>query len=223
VIKIRTSIIPVCLITITWLFGGTVRALGQEANPTPTDTPIPLPVAILSPLPGQAVQGDFPIQANTSTPGYKNAELSFRYAGDPGQSWFLIAQIDTPVSNGKLADWDTSVLSDGNYTLQLSVTKEDGSREVAQVENIRVRNYTAVETDTPTPSLTPVPGKPPTQTLTPTTTTTSVFATPTPLPSNPIQLSTSDLLSGLLRGALGIFSLFAIFGLLALIRKSLRS
>ncbi|RPI31214.1 MAG: hypothetical protein EHM70_12000, partial [Chloroflexota bacterium] len=161
-------------------------------------------VAILSPLSGQALRGSVPVIGNTLVEGFQSAELSFAYDGDATHTWFWIADLAEPVADARLADWDTSTLTDGNYALRLMVTRLDGSHFSATMTGLRVRNYTPIETETLTPSLTSVPGitPVPTATLTPIPTLTPILPTPTLLPANPAQVSPRDIQESLLRGVL---------------------
>lgn len=194
------------------------RALASE-TPTPTATPS---VSIESPAAGQALQGSVAILGNTAVEGFASAELSFGYTQDSTGTWFLIQSYDQPIANGTLAQWDTTTISDGGYDLKLSVTLHDGRKSEKTTRGLRVRNYTAIETDTPTPvtpSATPLPGAP---TSTPTRTPTPILPTGTPLPTNPAQLSTTALTDSLGKGALAVFGLFATLGLYALVRHRRR-
>src|SRR5512143_2183563 len=76
----------------------------QTGNATAT----PVPVAILSPLPGQALQGNVSISGNTAIAGFRSAELDFGYSGDATNTWFLIAESEETVDNDVLAQWDTT-------------------------------------------------------------------------------------------------------------------
>jgi hypothetical protein len=171
----------------------------------PADIPLPQAtqpdlVVINTPLPGQALQGDILITGNTSVTGFVACEISFGYTGDPTVTWFLIQRSTLPVENGLLTHWDTTTITDGDYTLQVVVYYEDGSLVTLTVPGLRVRNYSPVETDTPTPlppSATPGPGSPvpPTATLAPTIipSATPLPPTPTPLPTNPASISRDDI------------------------------
>ena len=64
-------------------------------------------------------------------------------------NWFLIQYSYEPVENGTLAVWDTSTIADGNYHLRIKVLLTDGRTRETIVSQLRVRNYTAVETSTP--------------------------------------------------------------------------
>jgi hypothetical protein len=207
-------------------------AAGIVANSSPisltqvTASATPEPGAvILSPFPGQALQGLVPIKGNTAENGFTSAELEFSYTHDPTHTWFLINETDQSVTNGLLAQWDTTTLTDEIYDLRLTVLLNDGRRDSITVSGLRVRNYSPIETDTPTPvtpTSTTVPGDTPVPTKTPTPTVTPVPPTFTPLPPNPAQLSTQDITSSLGKGALvmlGMFAMMAIYYLVSLARK----
>jgi len=187
-------------------------------------TPVP-DVVIVAPQPGQALQGVVAIMGHTSLSGFRSAEVLFGYANDPSQTWFFIAESTTPVDAGLLAEWDTSTLTDGNYTLRLVVYRTDGSRVVVIVPGLRVRNYSPVETSTPTPlstptaSATPLPGSDTKSTQPALPSATTIPPTITPLPTNPAELSQHDISNNLMRGAAGTGIALATLGLYLVIRK----
>jgi len=188
----------------------------QTGTPTPTPTPI---VSIQSPAAGKALQGNVAILGNTAVEDFASANLYFGYTQDPTGTWFLIQSFDQPIANGALAQWDTTTITDGTYDLKLSVLLRDGDQVDKIIPALRVRNYTAIETDTPTPvtpTATPLPGAP---TSTPTRSPTPILPTGTPLPANPAQLSTMALMDSLGKGALLVFGLFAVLGLYVLLRQ----
>ncbi len=84
--------------------------------------------------------------------GFSSAELLFSYADNPTGTWFLIQSISELPVDGPLAQWDTTTISDGSYTLRLVIRLADGSEIEQSVAGLRVRNYTPIETETPTPS-----------------------------------------------------------------------
>ncbi len=110
-----------------------------------------------SPRPGQVLQSMVEITGSTGVSDFKSAELSFAYDVDLPDTWFWLADLPDPVSEGSLAGWDTTDLTDGNYRLRLSVTQIDGSIQVVDVRGLRVRNDTPVETDTAQPVETAAP------------------------------------------------------------------
>jgi hypothetical protein len=151
--------------------------------------------------------------------GFRSAELSFNYDQDPRQTWFLIARFDEPVED-RLADWDTTVLTDGEYALRLQVELEDGKRFEATVPGLRVRNYSPVETDTPAPTPSPPPGETPAPSPSPLPTETARPPTPTPLPPNPASISGQDIQGSLLKGALAAVGGLAMLGLYGSLRSA---
>lgn len=190
----------------------------QQDEPTST----PSQVGIIFPAPGDALQGSVPISANIAAEGFLRAELTFAYADDAAKTWFLIFETDQPTRDGELTQWDTTTLTDGQYTLRLSVTLEDGSQLFATVQNLRVRNYTPIETNTPAPTETPVPGDTPIPTPTPTPTITPIPPTSTALPPNPAELTSQDITLSLGKGALGATAMLVLLGLYAAVRNAIR-
>jgi hypothetical protein len=174
-------------------------------------------VMIQSPKPGQTLQGSVPVVVNTTTEGFKSAELNFSYANDTSGTWFLIYQGIQPVTGTMLVLWDTSTITDGDYTLRMVVNFTDGSQQTALVSDVRVRNYTPIETNTPlplqptasrAPAVTPQPTIPPTgKPIQPTTVPTSTK------PANPAEIGQQDVLQNIATGILVVVGLF-ILGLL---------
>ena len=186
----------------------------------PSSTSLPgmetQPVFIKSPQPGQALQGIITIIGNIPADSFQNAELSFSYINNPTNTWFLIQSINEHVDNGTIAEWDTTTITDGTYHLRLTILTEDSKPIVIEVSNLRVRNYTPIETHTPTPvtpTATPVPGASPTPTESP------IPPSTTPLPKNPAQLSTGDITLGFGKGILATIGVFALIGLYVVVRK----
>jgi hypothetical protein len=133
--------------------------------------------------------GNIEVSVNTAVEGFVSAELLFGYTNNPTNTWFLISQSDAPIENGVLTNWDTTVISDGNYDLKLTVSLQDSTQISTVIPGVRVRNYSPIEPDTPTPitpTLTQVPGDTPMPTITPTPTITPIPPTPTPLPTIPL-------------------------------------
>ena len=192
----------VLLLLLTWL---------SRASLVSAQAPGPQ-VSIRSPQAGEALQGQVTITGSSNVAGFASAEVSFAYANDPTGTWFLITSSGQPMAQGTLAVWDTMTITDGLYTLRLRVKLGDGSYIDAIVPDLRVRNYTPVETSTPTAApvhATPVPNA--IATVTP-------YPTPTALPSNPAALSPSRIYASLGYGALIVAALFLLFGLYARLR-----
>jgi hypothetical protein len=187
----------------------TTTEAGSLLTETPPATPF---VTILSPVSGQALQGNVPVAGSLAVPGFSSAELLFSYADNPTSTWFLIQNITGIREGSPLAQWDTTTISDGTYTLRLVVRLDDGSEIEQNVTGLRVRNYTPIETETPTPvtpTIAPVLVGTPTATLTPT----PLPPTPTPFPPNPAQLTSQQYREGFGKGALAVLGFFALMGL----------
>ena len=169
--------------------------------------------AILSPQQGEVLQGVVTIRGSSNAAGFLSSEVDFAYSGDATGTWFLIASGGQPVDLDTLAAWDTTRITDGNYDLRLRVTLGDKTHMDAIVTNLRVRNYTPVETPTPAPTAIQ-PTLTPTETLTPTP-----FPTPTSLPLNPAVLTTKDISTSLAYGSLGAVIFIVVFGIYLWLRR----
>jgi len=163
--------------------------------------------AIVAPRRGDVLQGVVAISGSNDVAGFVSAEVSFTYADDPTGTWFLIAMNSQPVFNERLATWDTTVITDGDYVLRLRVYLTDGSSREAFISGLRVRNYTPV--DSPTPMVL-APEATPHSTITPTAT---PFPTPTALPRNPAALAPTDVSASILYGGMAAILTFVIIGI----------
>jgi hypothetical protein len=183
---------------------------------------------ISSPAPGSILRGLVDILGTSAVDGFFSAELSFAYASDPAQTWFLITSLDVPTSDGLLAQWDTNLVTDGDYDLRLRVTLQDGTTLETFVTGLRIRNLTPTETATPSPTFTPVPtltpefDETPVPTLAPTLPappTATRKPSPTPLPPNPAAVTQPEITSSLTRGLLAAFLAFIVIGLFLRLRR----
>ena len=111
------------------------------------------------------------------------------------------------------------LLEAGTYDLRITVHLEDGRQSVSIIPDLRVRNYTPIETNTPTLTSTPLPGDTPDPTSTKTPPNTQVPLTNTPFPVNPAQLSNSDLTHSLVIGALITFAGFLLIGFYVILKR----
>jgi hypothetical protein len=145
---------------------------------------------------------------------FQSAEVSFSYEGDAGNTWYLIQQSSDPVKDGTLAVWDTSTIADGSYRLRVSVILSDNRTAEVVIPNLRVRNYSTVETATP--------GLPADLTEQPTqikpTSTVAVYVTPTSLPDNPVQVTSLKLAFSLVQGAAFAVVCFILLGIYLALR-----
>jgi hypothetical protein len=173
---------------------------------------------ISSPVPGQAVQGAMVIRGTNSVAGFQSYEIDFSYSTDIAQTWFLIQESTLPVQDGVLAVWDTTIITDGVYNLRLVITRTGGEPVEMQVADLRVHNYTPIETDNYIGTKLNVTTAQEIQTVTPSPKATSTLAdnslpsTPTPLPTNPAQVTSSLVLQAFGKGiafTIGIFSILS--------------
>jgi hypothetical protein len=193
-------------------------------------TPQP-PVAITAPGTGAALQGVVTVQGTSAVDGFQEADISFAYADNPTHIWFPLAHLDKPSGAGALASWDTTTITDGDYVLRLRVFLADGTVQTVQVNGLRVRNYTPIETREPTLTLTATHAAAMTsathlstpQPATVTPSATHLAGTPTALPTNPAQITFRAVGGSLAQGAVAAFGLFVglgfYLGLKALWRK----
>ena len=179
-------------------------------------------IRITSPVSGATLRGLVDISGTTAVDGFFSAELSFAYASSLTPTWFLIASINQPLSDGLLAQWDTNLITDGDYDLRLRVTLQDGSVLDSVVNGLRIRNLTPTETITSVPTITPefyetaAPTSPPTFTPVPTATR---RPTPTPLPPNPAAVTQPEITSSLICGLIIAFLVFVVIGFLLRLRR----
>jgi hypothetical protein len=114
---------------------------------------------ITSPLEGGILSGLVPITGTATHPQFQRYELSFAYSPNPTDTWFpLQPPAATQVVNEIIGRWDTTLISDGVYTLRLRVYFSDTAYLEAFVPNIRVQNTAPTQ---PAPAATPATGTPP--------------------------------------------------------------
>lgn len=171
---------------------------------------------VSAPIPGEVLQGAVTITGSSEVPGFVSAELAFAYSDDATGTWFPIATLTQPVTFGPLAVWDTTGISDGNYTLRLRVQLADGTHLETLVQGLRVRNYSPIETPTPLPV---APQATSTNTPEPTYT---PYPTPTSLPRNPAVVAPADLSSSIIYGGTATCVLFAIIGIYLWLRRKFK-
>jgi len=206
-------------LTLVLTFIPTLRAIAQSG-----DSP---GAGISAPSLGSPLKGLVTIEGTTAIDGFLSWEITFSYAGDTTGSWFLIAEGDQTITQGELAQWDTNTITDGNYNMRLTIFLEGGRREHFLVTDLRVRNYSPIETVTPTPTLTSTPyTETPRPSMTATVTQlpseTPIPDTPTPLPTNPVIITQNDITNSLTRGAAGAAAAFVLVGLYWSIKRILR-
>jgi hypothetical protein len=206
-----------------WLSAGFLAlALILSQRPVQAQTSI----RITAPASGDVLQGLVNIMGTSAADGFLSSELAFAFASDTTSTWFLIYQTDSPVTDGLLAAWDTSLVTDGDYNLRLRVTLQDGTILESLVTGLRIRNQ--ISTETPAPTSTPEPTAttevflpatplPPTPQAAPTST---HLPTPTPLPANPASLTDSQIYAFLLRAILATLLAFLVIAIILRFRRS---
>lgn len=179
-------------------------------------------ITITAPQTGKVVQGLVVVTGSVTVLGFSSYELSFAYKDDPTNTWFTIQTSSNPVVEGELGIWDTTVLTDGDYSLRLKVFLLDGSSRETIITDLLVRNYTAMPTATITPTATLVAQfvVPTAQLVAPVPATATVsLSTPTPFPPNPVGLGNLSIAGALARGATLALLLFLGFGILLRLRR----
>ena len=109
--------------------------------------------AITTPESGSAIQGKVDVSGYIKSTNFARYDLDFSHSPGPEEGWFNIKTSDNNPPDGLLGVWDTSSISDGNYRLRLTVYYKDSTKAEYFTEEIRVRNYTPIETDTPAPGV----------------------------------------------------------------------
>jgi len=179
-------------------------------------------LVLISPKAGQIVQGLVIVTGTVTVLGFSSYELSFAYLDDPTGTWFTLQNSSLPVFEGELGAWDTTTLTDGDYSLRLRAFLLDGSVQETAVSDLHVRNYTAVPTPTPTATATPFAQiLPPTaQLLAPEiASVTPSHPTPTPFPPNPAGLEIPSIPWAVGRGAALALLLILGVGLILRLRR----
>jgi hypothetical protein len=147
------------ILALAFLRPGGVRAQDQGV------------AVITSPLEGAILSGLVPVTGTATHPEFQRYELSFAYSPNPTDTWFpLQPPAVTQVVNEIIGRWDTTLISDGVYTLRLRVYFSDTAYLEAFVPNIRVQNSAPTQ---PPPAATPGSPTPPDVDIT-------LPATPTP-------------------------------------------
>lgn len=113
--------------------------------------------AITSPEAGSAVQGKVEIKGYVKATDFAGYELDFSNASSTGSGWFPIQASDQNPTDGSLGFWDTNSITDGNYRIRLTVHYKNAGQAEVYVEDIRVRNYSPMETNTPAAGSTAIP------------------------------------------------------------------
>jgi hypothetical protein len=129
-------------------------------------------VFINEPAPGSSIYGIVPVVGTVQLPNFERYEVQYGIGGNPqGWGWVSGPHL-AQVRDGLLAEWDTTHLAPGLYTLLITAF----DREQHRIET-RVQVYVAAPTETPTPVWSPTPTATP---MPPPTFTPLPVLTPTP-------------------------------------------
>jgi hypothetical protein len=171
--------------------------------------PLAQQVIVDTPRPGEAVQGQVTIAGNVDLEGFQSYEVSFAYQRDDTNTWFLIGKGDQIVRGGTLATWDTTTITDGQYRIRVRVYLSEGRMAETIVQQVRVRNYTPIETSTPVPQ--GAVGSQKTITAPGDYTPSGVKGQDT-VPANPLEISSDKLQHSFLLGGIVAIGLFILLG-----------
>jgi hypothetical protein len=163
----------ILILAALWLFqfSGVMAAPRQQGQD----------IGIITNPPSNAiVRGAVQITGSADHPAFQFYIIEFSPEPVSGNQWQIIGNIhETPVINGVLENWDTTLIPDGSYTLRLRVVRLDGNYTEFFSQQVVVGNALPQPTDTPasTPTLQP---------LIPTVTPTDLPPTPTIVIEQPI-------------------------------------
>lgn len=176
-------------------------------------------VRILSPKSGDVLQGNVVITGTVTGVGLQYAEISFQFQDtENSDEWFLISRIDNSVIDDDLISWDTSSIADGNYRLLVKGFYEDGHQLQAISDQLRIRNYTPIETKTADEILT-TPVITSESVVITSTSTPPILSTATNMPSNNLSLEMNDLFASATTGAVIGILVLIVLGVWLIIRR----
>lgn len=165
-------------------------------------------INISYPEDGNVVEGIVEIRGNIPVEGFTSAKLSYAYAGENEDNWFLIANIERPIQDEVLGVWDTTTITDGQYQIRLRVKDISGEKRDVIVTGIQVANYSRSEPG--------VDDKGTTASVYPSAIVTEDLSIPSPtiLPANPATITAAELrgtaFTGLMMG-LGLVILVVLW------------
>ena len=190
-------------------------------------------VQITSPEMNAEIRGLVPVIGSAVVPNFQFYKVEYGVGPNPS-AWAVIGELhETPVLNGQLIVWDTTVLPDGVYTLKLQAVKQDGNWEEFYVRQLSIVN--THPTPTTTPTITPTSEATPTRIPTPETTATLQIiaphaplsmptATPTlsrPSQRQPLPVDPKAWGQALLTGGMAMGAIFVLVGIVFGLRRLL--
>ncbi len=114
---------------------------------------------ITSPTEGQALSGLVTISGSANHPEFARWELAYGPDPNPNDAWQPFAEGKTPVDNGTIGTWNTSVVADGQYALRLRVIRKDSNYSESFVRGLKVSNSGPVGTPTSIPPASTFPAE----------------------------------------------------------------
>lgn len=175
-------------------------------------------VRILSPQKDEVLQGKIDIIGTVTGIGFQYAELSFRFQNSESGTWFLISQIGEPKIDELLSNWDTSTIVDGDYELKIQAYYEDGHTIESILGNLRIRNYSTIETVTPTKIQSQlIESTKILSEITESLSTKKLYATP--MPKNELEIELQEITVYAMRGAVIGILVLIIIGIWLIIRR----
>lgn len=132
----------------------TIEPTSTNTPFVPTDTPVTAPVqnipvnpacpspqsVLTAPLPNQVLRGRFLVRGSAVHDRFKFYKLEMAVGADSQQGFSYLAGGQTPIENGVLAEWVTTTVPNGIYTLRLTVVAQDGNYPPPCQVAVQVRN-----------------------------------------------------------------------------------
>lgn len=152
-----------------------------EACTDATDRP---QVLITDPTPGSSVEGVITVKGTVRMPDFERYDVQYGLGENPGGWGWISGPHKAQVEEGWLAEWDTTHLAPGPYTLRITAFGQGGQIAHAQVTvQVSQPTPTTEPTSFPTPTETPFPTATATQTPLPSATPMPATTTPTQTPA----------------------------------------
>lgn len=105
--------------------------------------------AVRSPQEGETLQGVVPVEVVSTSSRAPVYRVSFAYEGEEEPRWFPIMVAEARVVEGRIAEWDTTAITDGDYRLRVEADYGSGTEEII-IRRLLVRNYSYSQ---PTPGV----------------------------------------------------------------------
>lgn len=109
-----------------------------QSAPSGASGCVPDQINITAPKPGDQVTGVIELSGTASIPNFGFYKYEISPIG--ANAWATVSAGDQPVQNGKLGDWDTTTLANGDYFLQLVLIDNVGITLEPCVIAVRVQN-----------------------------------------------------------------------------------